>query len=95
MDQLLSMNFGAYVALGFVLYAIHEATHIKNRYIPLVAIVLGIAYAWFQSGEFSPHVLLVGIKYALYGVGTVGTIKFTLEKAENVNNRKDKKSKPK
>ncbi|GGE56902.1 hypothetical protein GCM10011391_39770 [Pullulanibacillus camelliae] len=82
MDQLLSLHFGAYVALGFVLYAIRQATHIKNRYIPIVAIVLGVGYSWFESGAFNSTVLLTGIKYALYGVGTVATIKYALEKVE-------------
>mgnify|MGYP001255399568 CR=1 FL=1 len=79
MDQLLSLDFGAYVALAFVLYALREATSISNRYIPLVAILLGVLYAWFEAGAFTADVLLTGIKYALYGVGTVATIKYALE----------------
>ena len=82
MDQLFSMDFGAYLALGFVLYAIRQATHIRNRYIPIVGIILGIGYAWYEAGSLSPDVLLTGIKYALYGVGTVATIKYSLEQVE-------------
>ncbi|MGV3487730.1 MAG: hypothetical protein ACO1OC_03995 [Tuberibacillus sp.] len=79
MDQLFSADFGAYLALAFVLYAIREATKISNRYIPLVAILLGILYAWFEAGTVTAEVILTGIKYALYGVGTVATLKYTLE----------------
>lgn len=81
MDQLLSMDFGAYLALAFVLYAIRTATRISNRYIPLVAILLGILYAWFEAGTVTSEVILTGIKYALYGVGSVATIKYILENA--------------
>lgn len=81
MEQLLSMDFGAYLALAFVLYAIREATRISNRYIPLVAILLGILYAWFEAGTVTAEVILTGIKYALYGVGTVATLKYALQNA--------------
>jgi hypothetical protein len=84
MEQLFSIDFGAYLALAFVLYAIREATRISNRYIPLVAILLGILYAWFEAGAMTAEVLLTGIKYALYGVGTVATLKYTLENAGKV-----------
>ncbi|MFC7392012.1 hypothetical protein [Scopulibacillus cellulosilyticus] len=82
MGDLLSIHFGAYIALAFVLYAIHEATRIHNRYIPIVAVILGFLFAWFEAGDVTPHVLLKGIQYGLYGVGSVATVKFALEKAE-------------
>ena len=81
MDQLLSLDFGAYLALAFVLYAVREATRISNRYIPLVAILLGILYSWFEAGTVTSDVILTGIRYALYGVGTVATLKYALENA--------------
>ena len=84
MEQLFSMDFGAYLALAFVLYAIREATRISNRYIPLVAILLGILYAWFEAGAMTAEVMLTGIRYALYGVGTVATLKYTLENAGKI-----------
>ncbi|MGG6437366.1 hypothetical protein ABET52_06220 [Saccharococcus caldoxylosilyticus] len=82
MEAILSIEFTAYVALAVLLYAIREATNIPNRYIPIVAVVLGVAFSVFESRAFSFDVLLVGLKYALYGVGSVAMVKYALEKAE-------------
>jgi hypothetical protein len=82
MEALLSIEFTAYVALAVLLYAIREATNIPNRYIPIVAVVLGVAFSILESGAFSFDVLVNGLKYALYGVGSVATVKYVLEKAE-------------
>lgn len=82
METILSIEFTAYVALAVLLYAIREATNIPNRYIPIVAVVLGVAFSVFESRAFSFDVLVVGMKYALYGIGSVATIKYALEKAE-------------
>jgi hypothetical protein len=80
METILSIEFTAYVALAVLLYAIREATNIPNRYIPIVAVVLGVAFAVFESNAFSFDVLVNGLKYALYGVGSVATVKYALEK---------------
>ncbi|MBM7644112.1 uncharacterized membrane protein YuzA (DUF378 family) [Scopulibacillus daqui] len=82
MDDLLSIHFGVYAALAFVLYAIHQTTHIQNRYIPMIALGLGVFLSWLQAGSIGYHVLLTGIRYALYGMGTVATIKYLLKKFE-------------
>jgi hypothetical protein len=81
MEAILSIGFTAYVALAVLLYAIREATNIPNRYIPIVAVVLGVAFSIFESSAFSFDVLVSGLKYALYGVGSVATIKYAIEKA--------------
>jgi hypothetical protein len=80
MEAILSIEFTAYVALAVLLYAIREATNIPNRYIPIVAVVLGVAFAAFESNAFSFEVLVQGLQYALYGVGSVATVKYALEK---------------
>lgn len=80
MEQILGIQFTAYVALAVVLYAIRQATGISNRYIPLIAIVLGIIFAIFEKRAFDFTIMLTGIQYALYGVGTVATIKYVLDK---------------
>jgi Phage holin family Hol44, in holin superfamily V len=80
MEAILSIEFTAYVALAVLLYAIREATNIPNRYIPIVAVVLGVAFSILESGAFSFDVLVNGLKYALYGVGSVAAIKYALEK---------------
>jgi hypothetical protein len=44
--------------------------------------VLGIAFAMFENGSFNFEIMLKGIQYALYGIGTVATIKYALTKTE-------------
>ncbi|MBY6278113.1 MAG: hypothetical protein CWE10_18430 [Symbiobacterium thermophilum] len=83
MEAILSIEFTAYVALAVLLYAIREATNIPNRFIPIVAVILGVAFAAFESNAFSFEVLVQGLQYALYGVGSVATIKYALEKGED------------
>jgi hypothetical protein len=83
----MGIEFTAYVALAVVLYAIRRATGIHNRYIPLTAVVLGIAFAMFESGSFSFEIMLKGIQYALYGIGTVATIRYALTKADQNNDK--------
>jgi Phage holin family Hol44, in holin superfamily V len=80
MEAILSIQFTAYVALAVLLYAIREATNIPNRYIPIVAVVLGVVFSVFENNAFSFDVLVNGLKYALYGVGSVATVKYALEK---------------
>ncbi|TCP19761.1 hypothetical protein EV207_15819 [Scopulibacillus darangshiensis] len=81
MEALFSIDFGAYIALAFVLYAIRQATGIPNRFIPLVGLILGFLYAWYDAGTVTPQVILTGVKYALYGVGSVATVKYAIEDA--------------
>jgi hypothetical protein len=83
MEAILSIEFTAYVALAVLLYAIREATNIPNRFIPIVAVVLGVAFSIFENNAFSFDVLVNGLQYALYGVGSVATIKYVLEKGED------------
>lgn len=82
MEALLSIEFTAYVALAVVLYAIRKASNISNRYIPIIAIVLGVAFSFLESGAFSFEVLLNGLKNALYGMGSVASVEYALEKVE-------------
>ncbi|MDR9794343.1 hypothetical protein ACTHHL_00200 [Aeribacillus composti] len=80
MEVILSIEFTAYVALAVLLYAIRQATNLSNRYIPIVAVVLGVAFSIFEASAFSFEVLVKGLKYALYGIGSVAAIKYALEK---------------
>jgi hypothetical protein len=83
METIFSIEFTVYVAFAFLLYAIREATNIPNRYIPIVAVALGVAFSFLESSAFSFDVLINGLRYALYGIGTVATIKYALEKGED------------
>jgi hypothetical protein len=83
METIFSIEFTVYVAFAFLLYAIREATNILNRYIPIVAVALGVAFSILESSAFSFDVLINGLRYALYGIGTVATIKYALEKGED------------
>jgi hypothetical protein len=79
MESLFSIEFSAYVALALLLYAIREATGISNRYIPITAVVLGVVFSTFENNAFSFDVLVKGLQYALYGIGSVAAIKYALE----------------
>jgi DMSO reductase anchor subunit len=83
MEAILSIEFTAYVALAVLLYAIRQATNLSNRYIPIVAVLLGVVFSIFENNAFSFEVLVNGLKYALYGIGSVATIKYVLEKGED------------
>ncbi|MCP8617180.1 phage holin family protein [Salirhabdus salicampi] len=76
MEALLNLEFTAYVALAFILYAIRRASRISNRYIPLIGIFLGLGFAVLEAKAFNFEIMLSGLKYALYGVGTVAGIKY-------------------
>ncbi|MBW3113018.1 hypothetical protein KYJ26_14305 [Bacillus sp. MCCB 382] len=80
MEQLLSLDFGAYVALAFILYVIRESGRVSNTVIPLAGLLLGLGFAFFEYKEFDFEVMLEGIKYAMLGVGTVAGIKYAQEK---------------
>jgi hypothetical protein len=79
MEHLTGTGFTAYLALAVVLYAIREATGISNRFIPLTAIILGVSFAIFENSKFDFFVLLSGIQYALYGIGSVAAVKYIIE----------------
>lgn len=84
MEALLSIEYTAYVGLAIILYAVRQATGLSNKYIPAVAIVLGVAFSILESGSFSFEVMMTGLQYALLGVGSVAGIKYALErKGEN------------
>ncbi|MED2974757.1 phage holin family protein [Fictibacillus sp. B-59209] len=72
-------NFAPYVGLAVVLYAIRQTSKVSNRYIPIVAIVLGVLYSFWEAGGATPHSTLVGLKYALLGIGTVAGVKYFIE----------------
>jgi len=73
--------------LAVLLYAIREATGISNRYVPLTAVILGISFAMLEFKAFNFYVLIEGIRYALYGIGTVATIKYVF--AKNIRKSKN------
>jgi hypothetical protein len=82
MEQLLSLDFGAYVALAFILYVIRESGKVPNSLIPVVGLFLGLVFALFEYMHFDFDVMLEGIKYAMLGVGTVAGIKYAQEKRD-------------
>lgn len=80
MEAIIGIQFTAYVALAVVLYALRQATGVPNRFIPLIAVILGLFFAGLEAMTFNFDVMIKGIQYALYGIGTVATIKYALEK---------------
>ncbi|CDQ20960.1 hypothetical protein SAMN05192559_106240 [Halobacillus karajensis] len=72
-------DFTPYAGLAVLLYAVRQTNKVSNRYIPIIAVVLGIAFAYWQQG-ISPGTTVEGLKYALLGIGTVAGVKYFLEK---------------
>jgi Phage holin family Hol44, in holin superfamily V len=89
MEQLLTIEFTAFIALAAVLYAIREATRISNRYIPILGLLLGVLFAWFEKGLINFDTFLAGIQYALYAVGTVASMKYFVETHNPVKNKSE------
>jgi hypothetical protein len=77
-DQMNSLltTFTPYLGLAVILYAIRQTNRVSNRYIPVVAVVLGILYSFWVAGDATPGALLDGLQYALYGIGTVASVKY-------------------
>jgi hypothetical protein len=82
LEALISIEFTAYVGLAIILYAVRQATGLSNKYIPAVAIVLGVAFSILESGSFSFGVMMTGLQYALLGVGSVAGIKYAQERGD-------------
>lgn len=74
-------GFTPYAGLALVLYAIRQTDRVPNRFIPILAIVLGVAFSFWQNG-ITPQSTVTGLHYALLGIGTVAGIKYFLEKKE-------------
>jgi hypothetical protein len=82
-QAILNSGFTAYLGLAFILYALREATGISNKFIPVVAIVLGVSYSMLNVGLFNSDVLLDGLQNALLGVGSVAIIKYAINKTQS------------
>ncbi|MGR9050788.1 hypothetical protein ACQ4XT_19295 [Halobacillus faecis] len=76
------IDFTPYAGLAVLLYAMRQTKRVPNRYIPIIAVVLGVAFSYWQQG-ISPSSTVEGLKYALLGIGTVAGVKYFLEKKED------------
>ncbi|WP_200816452.1 hypothetical protein [Salirhabdus sp. Marseille-P4669] len=88
LSNLMNMQFSAYVALAFLLYAIRRATKISKRYLPVIAVLLGVGLAALEEMAFNFEVMMTGIKYALYAVVIVFGGKFAQTEYTNRRNRR-------
>ncbi|MGN7485342.1 hypothetical protein ACTHPB_27870 [Priestia megaterium] len=78
------IGFTAYLGLAFVLYAIRETDVIPLRFMPLIAIVLGVVYSGFVEYQaFNEKSIVAGLRLALLGIGSVATVKYFLDKPSN------------
>lgn len=81
------IGFTAYLGLAFVLYAIRETNYVPTRFMPLIAIVIGISYAGFiEYQAFDEKSIVAGVRLALMGIGSVATVKYFLNKPDENNN---------
>ncbi|MGM0807621.1 MAG: hypothetical protein ACQET8_23220 [Bacillota bacterium] len=72
-------EFVPYLALAVILWALRETKKVSNKWIPLIGVVLGIIYASWEVGGFTPKSFLNGCQYGILGVGSVAAIKYFLE----------------
>jgi hypothetical protein len=72
-------DFTPYAGLAVILFAIRQTKRVPNAWIPIVAILLGVPYAFWESGGISPQAVLTGLQYALLGIGTVAGVKYFLQ----------------
>lgn len=72
-----------YVAMAFVLYAIRETKYVSTRFMPIIAIVLGLLYSVFvEYKAFDERSVVAGVRLALLGIGAVATVKYMLNPKE-------------
>jgi len=75
------IGFTMYIGLAFVLYAIRETEYVPVKFMPLIAIVLGIAYsAGIEYKAFDERSIVAGLRLGLLGIGSVATIKYFFDK---------------
>lgn len=80
-------EFLPYIALAVVLWAIRETQKVENKWIPVIALILGVLYAFWEAKGYSPEAFRKGVQYALLGIGSVAGIKYFLEtKNKQYNN---------
>ncbi|WP_306010528.1 hypothetical protein [Bacillus sp. MMSF_3328] len=73
------IGFTVYIGMAFVLYAIRETNTIPTRFLPLVAIVIGLLYSCLvEFKAFDERSVVAGIRLALLGIGSVATVKYFL-----------------
>lgn len=72
-------EFLPYLGLAVILWAIRETQKVSNKWIPIIALVFGVLYAFWEAGGMTPLAFLKGCQYALLGVGAVAGIKYFLE----------------
>jgi ABC-type uncharacterized transport system permease subunit len=86
------VGFTAYIGMAFVLYAIRETQYVSTRFLPLVAIILGLLYSCLvEYQKFDEESVVAGIRLALLGIGAVATVKYVLENPKNENSTTLKK----
>lgn len=80
------VGFTAYIGLAFVLYAIRETDYVPVKFMPIIAIILGIAYAgFFEYQAFDKASIIAGLRLGLMGVGSVATVKYFLNSRDYDN----------
>lgn len=73
------IGFTMYMGMAFVLYAIRETNVVPTRFLPLVAIALGLLYSCFvEFKAFDERSVVAGIRLGLLGIGSVATVKYFL-----------------
>jgi hypothetical protein len=75
----LTTEFVPYLALAVILWAIRETQKVDNKWIPVIGLVLGVLYAFWEVEGITSKAFLNGCQYGLLGVGSVAAVKYFLE----------------
>lgn len=80
------IGFTAYIGLAFVLYAIRQTEYVSNRFMPIIAIVLGLLYSIFVEYQvFDERSVIAGLRLGLLGVGSIATVKYFVDNPSKDN----------
>lgn len=85
LEILVRSEFGTYVMVATLVFAIREATKVPKKYIPALSIVIGVLLAILEFKGFSFEVLKSGIQNAVWAIAMVFGVKHFQDKKSNKN----------
>ncbi|MGG0308475.1 hypothetical protein ABEY43_06325 [Priestia megaterium] len=85
LEILVRSEFGTYVMVATLVFAIREATKVPKKYIPALSIVIGVLLAILEFKGFSFEVLKSGIQNAVWAIAMVFGVKYVQDKKSNKN----------
>jgi len=85
LEILVKSEFGTYIMVATLVFAIREAIKVPKKYIPAISIVIGVLLAILEFKGFSFEILKSGIQNAVWAIGIVFGVKYAQDKRANKN----------